>query len=86
MSELFTAEMIERDEAEAGVRPVEIGQALATWVAMQMRSGVTVAEAMAAFNATQEVIRVGVERAFWLAIITDGHSDPSKQLLELDGE
>ena len=83
---VFTLADIEDDLDEAGVHADQIGRALVTWVAMQNGTNVTVAEAMKVFNTTQEVIHLGVKSALWISIITGGHSDPSKQLFELDGE
>lgn len=82
---LFTSVQIESDEGEAGIHLSSIGRAVMIWTAMQQREKVTVAEAMLAFNTTQEVIRDAVEDASWV-FIAGNSPDPAQQRLELDGE
>lgn len=70
---------------EAGVFIDGLGRALVTWVAMQDRSPVTVAEAALSFNTTPGVIREAVEDAMWIGV-EGPDDDPTKQRLELDGD
>lgn len=81
---LFTRDMFESDLDEAGVHFESFGPALVTWVAMQDRAHVTVAEAALAFNTTPEIIREAVHDAYW-AFLNGEDSDPD-QAIELEGE
>jgi hypothetical protein len=81
----WTKEMFASPGDDAGVFADDFCRALLTWVAMQDREGVTVAEAALAFNTTPDVIREGIEEGYW----TSWHGpddDPTKQIIELDGE
>jgi hypothetical protein len=84
MGAVFTADMIERDQDEAGVHLDSIGRALVTWTAMQDQP-VTVADAMKAFNTTEAVVHEAVADAAWISV-RGLDRDAGKQLLELDGE
>ena len=82
---IFDANCIEHDEAEAGVHLSSIGDAIMIWTTMQMRERVTVAEAMLAFNTTQQIIVDAIDSAHWVLIVGKS-SNPSEQLIETDGE
>lgn len=81
---LFTREMFEPDEDEAGIHLCGLSSALVTWVGMQDRGKVTVAEATMAFNTTPEVVREAVCDGSWMFLF-GADSDPL-QTIELDGE
>lgn len=82
---LFEREMFDPEDSDAGIFVSHLGRALITWVAMQNRHPVTVAEAAAAWNTTPDIIRDAVEEAMWIGI-EGPDDDPTKQRLELDGE
>lgn len=83
---LFERTQFAHPQDEAGVFIETLGAALVTWVAMQDRSPITVAEAAFAFNTTPEVIREAIEDASWIFIATrDDITDPAQQHIELDG-
>ena len=82
---LFDRSMFASEGDDAGIFIDGLGRALVTWVAMQDRSPVTVAEAALAFNTTPEIIREAVEEAMWIGV-EGPDDDPSKQRLELDGD
>lgn len=82
---VFTREMFAEDGDEAGVFVRSLGAALTTWAAMRGDSP-TVAEAMATFNTTREVIVEAVNDAPWAFLSDETCDDPAKTTIELDGE
>ncbi|RAV76580.1 hypothetical protein [Aerococcus loyolae] len=83
---LFTQDMIEDDENEAGIHLHNIVNAVQCWSVMQNRK-TSVAEAALTFNTTPEIIRTAVEYGFWMSLECDeGENDPAKQFIGLDGE
>ncbi len=70
---------------DAGVFMDGLGRALVTWAAMQGSRRLTVSDAALAFNTTPDVIREAVDGAMWIGY-DGGGGDPTKQVLELDGE
>ena len=85
---VFTREQFEDDpDAGAGIFMDDLGRALVLWTTMvfQGKDTVTVADAALAFNTTPEIIREAVDGAMWVS--WHGPSDdPTKQILETDGE
>jgi len=76
--ELFTLEMFENEDAEAGIFISDLGRALVTWTAMQNCREVTVTEAAKVFNTTPEIVRTAIDGASWITY--------SDEVIELDGE
>lgn len=83
---LFERSQFAAPDDDAGVMIDGLGRALVTWTAMQDRYPVTVADAALAFNTTPEVIREAIEDAHWIVVVNESSPDPTKQLIELDGE
>jgi hypothetical protein len=82
----FERSQFAEPDDEAGIMIDGLGAALVTWTAMQDRSPITVADAALAFNTTPEVIREAIEAACWIFIASrDDITDPTKQIIELDG-
>ena len=82
---LFERSHFATPDDDAGIFMDRFGEALTTWVAMQGRERVTVAEAMAAWNTTGDVIREAAREAHWL-YLDDNETDPAQQLLCCEGE
>lgn len=83
---LFERSQFADPDDDAGVMMDGLGRALVTWAAMRDKHPVTVADAALAFNTTPEVIREAVDNASWILIVNEDDPDPTRQLLELDGE
>lgn len=81
---LFTREQFGEDADDAGVFINDLGRAMVIYTAMQDAT-VTVASAAAVFNTTPEVIREAIEDASWIGW-HGPDDDPSKQVVETDGE
>ena len=82
--ELFTRDMFAKDGDDSGIFLYELGNAIVTFVAMR-NAPVTVADVMAAFNTTREVVVEAVEEASWAFLSDDDCDDPTKTTIELDG-
>jgi hypothetical protein len=61
------------------------GNAVQVWTVMQNRSGVTVAEAAAAFNCTPRMVRAAVDEHAWMDACGPD-DDFTKQTIEHEGE
>ena len=87
---IFDRKMFADPSESSGVFMDGLGAALTTWTAMQNRLGVTVAEAATAFNTTAAVIKEAIDKHCDWAIILGSadqwEADPTKQIIELDGE
>ncbi len=84
---IFTKEQFETDRDEAGIFMDALGRALVVWTCMvaEAQDRVTVADAALAFNTTPEIIREAVDDAMWIGW-HGPNDDPTKQILETDGE
>ncbi len=84
---MFQRNQFEADEHEAGIFMADLGRALVIWTCMvaEAKDQVTVADAALAFNTTPEVIREAVDDALWIGYYGPPN-DPTKQVLETDGE
>jgi hypothetical protein len=83
---LFERSQFADPNDDAGVMIDGLGRALVTWAAMQDRYPLSVADAALAFNTTPAVIREAIEDASWILVVNEDDPDPTKQLIELDGE
>ena len=81
---LFTRDQFAEPDDDAGIFIEGLGRALETWAAMNYPER-TVADAMAAFNTTREVIIEAVNDAQWAYLSDDNCDDPAKTTIELDG-
>lgn len=81
---LFTREHFGAEGDDAGVFISDLGRALVIYTAMQDEA-VTVASAATTFNTTPEIIREAIEDSSWIGW-HGPHDDPSKQIVETDGD
>jgi hypothetical protein len=84
---LFTRDQFAEEGEDVGIFMGDLGRALVLWVSMvfEAKDQVTVADAALTFNTTPEIIREAVDEAMWIG----WHGpkvDPTKQILETDGE
>jgi len=82
---IFGREQFEDDEDEAGIHMKSLGRALVIWTTMNFGKKQTVAEAAEAFNTTPDIIREAIDEAMWICY-GGPDDDPTKQIIELDGE
>jgi len=82
---VFERHQFATEGEDAGVFIGDLGRSLVTWAAMQDRYPLTVAEASIAFNTAPDVIREAIDETMWI-LWTGPDDDPTKQLIELDGE
>lgn len=75
----WTHDLFEPDETEPGVHFSVFVESLTTWVAMQLREPITVAEAAMAWNTTPDIIREAADATPWLFVAAG-------DVLHLDGE
>lgn len=79
-------EILDDDDDEPGIHERTLGSAIATWAWMQdSPTPQTVASASLAFNTTPEIVRRVIEQHPW-AFISGPSDDPTKQIIEHDGE
>lgn len=81
----FVDDLAEAEEVEPGIGWNSFGNALSAWVWMQARNKSTVREASVAFNTSDAVIQAAVQDHMWM-FITGPDDDPSRQIIEHDGE
>lgn len=82
---LFGRDQFAKQDDEAGIFIDGLGQALVIWTAMQNRYPVFVAEAAMAFNTEPAIICEAIDGAMWIDW-NGPKDDPTRQLIELDGE
>lgn len=82
---LFERPMFANTGDDAGVFMEDLARALQTWAAMNYGKKHTVAEAAEAFNTSAAVIREAVDEGYWM-IWHGPDDDPTKQVIELDGD
>jgi hypothetical protein len=86
---VFTREQFTEEDGDetAGIFMGDLGRALVIWTCMvaEAKDQVTVADAALAFNTTPEIIREAVDDAYWIGW-RGPDDDPTKQILETDGE
>lgn len=81
---LFTREQFGESGDDAGVFIEDLGRALVLWRAMQADDK-SVADAAKAFNTTPAVIREAIDEAMWIGW-HGPYDEPTKQMIEVDGE
>lgn len=81
---LFTRSKFAAPDDDTGVSIADLGCAITTWAAMN--GEVSVADAMVAFNTTRDVIVEAVEGSAWAFLSDPTCDDPTKTMIELDGE
>ncbi len=86
MSRLFDIEKFCSAGALSGITMRRFGEALITWVAMQDRPDVTVAEAAATWNITPAIVLLALDETYWAYAVPPQCDDPGKQIIELEGE
>lgn len=79
---------VQHDSDEAGIAWLDFLGALQVWSFMRLERGdekVTVRQAADEFGVTAEVIREAVDQHYWM-FLSGPDDDPSKQIIEHDGE
>jgi hypothetical protein len=78
-------EILSDDDEECGIHLGQLGAAIATWAWMQSDHPQSVAMAALTFNTTTQNVRDAIAVHPW-AFLSGPSDDPTKQVIEHDGE
>lgn len=80
----FTEVIYDEDSQEPGIHLDKLGMAIGHWAWMQEQQQ-SVASAALTFNTTPQIVRDAIEAYPW-TLLTGPTDDPTKQMIEHDGE
>lgn len=84
ISKRYDIDAFQLADGEAGISMSELADAMQVWSLLQP-GRTSVAQAAQAFNVTDKVILAAVDAHYWMFLSGPGE-DPSKQLIEHEGE